>query len=252
MYGDLYYSLVGVHASLFDTARELGVSFGTSADAPVANARFPSRYGENTWVMRFNQATDERAFWVSESTDNSTLSRPSAFEGGLAIFTLPNGLQAYAVAAASGVRVAEAPFGSVGIAPAITGGTVGAGCQGCHARGLIPIGDGGDIDALIARDSDQYVNWLDVAGIPSSAQDSVAPLFFDYQMAPLRVPTVAAELGVAQAELRDLLGQLSPQLDPLRTPDGFVDRYVLGSVYRRALCVTQTNSINVPANCDLP
>src|SRR5690606_35880858 len=65
-----------------------------------------------------------------------------AFAGGEAIFSLPNGLQGYYVAAANGDRLAAAPIGVV-IDHTQNNGIVtnGASCHSCHNAGMITFTD---------------------------------------------------------------------------------------------------------------
>jgi hypothetical protein len=164
-FGDLYYSLIGAKANLFDFELEV-LKIDTKAE--IADDNLLRGGFSNSGVSkqervlnRFDQNTaGGYAYWVSfdfdggSGTVNGNLVRDLAnesiyqnpidfkFTGGEAIFNLPNGMQGYYVANAAGARLNEAPVGIV-IDPAQNNGTVtnGASCHSCHNAGMITFTD---------------------------------------------------------------------------------------------------------------
>jgi mono/diheme cytochrome c family protein len=164
-FGDLYYSLIGAKANLFDFELQV-LKIDTKAE--IADDNLLRGGFSNSGVSkqervlnRFDQNTaGGYAYWVSfdfdggSGTVNGNLVRDLAnesiyqnpidfkFTGGEAIFNLPNGMQGYYVANAAGARLNEAPVGIV-IDPAQNNGTVtnGASCHSCHNAGMITFTD---------------------------------------------------------------------------------------------------------------
>jgi len=156
---DLYYSLIGAKANLFDFELEvLGIdTVAEIDDNNLLRAGFSnSGVSKQERVLnRFDQNTAGGfAYWISFDFDGGVgavgLANESiyqdpldfAFTGGEAIFNLPNGMQAYYVANAAGDRLGEAPVGIV-IDPAQNNGEVtnGASCHSCHNAGMITFTD---------------------------------------------------------------------------------------------------------------
>jgi hypothetical protein len=164
-FGDLYYSLIGAKANLFDF--ELDV-LKVDTKAEIADDNLLRGGFSNSGVSkqervlnRFDQGTaGGYAYWISFDFDGGSgtvngqlvenLANESIYQnpidfkftGGEAIFNLPNGFQGYYVANAAGKRLNEAPVGIV-IDPAQNNGTVtnGASCHSCHNAGMITFTD---------------------------------------------------------------------------------------------------------------
>jgi serine/threonine-protein kinase len=165
-FGDLYYTLIGGRANLFDFEREvLGIdTIADTADNNLMRAGFAnSGVSEQERVLnRFdNGVAAGQSYWISFDFDggnggdgangferdvanDSIFANPLgfAFGGGEAIFSLPNGMQGYYAADGAGNRLATAPIGVV-IDPAQNNGLVtnGASCHSCHNAGLISFTD---------------------------------------------------------------------------------------------------------------
>jgi cytochrome c5 len=164
-FADLYYSLIGAKANIFDFEKEVLLidTVQEKEDDNLLRAGFSnSGVSKQERVLnRFDQGTaGGYSYWLSfdfdggSGTVNGNLVRDLAndsiysnpidflFTGGEAIFNLPNGFQGYYVANAAGVRLAEAPVGIV-IDPAQNNGTVtnGASCHSCHNAGMITFTD---------------------------------------------------------------------------------------------------------------
>jgi len=160
-FGDLYYSLIGAKANLFDFERDV-LKIDTKAE--IADDNLLRGGFSNSGVSkqervlnRFDQGTaGGYAYWISFDFDGGSgagvenLANESIYQnpidfkftGGEAIFNLPNGFQGYYVANAAGARLNEAPVGIV-IDPAQNNGTVtnGASCHSCHNAGMITFTD---------------------------------------------------------------------------------------------------------------
>jgi hypothetical protein len=160
-FADLYYSLIGGKANIFDFEKDVLLidSAAEKADDNLLRAGFSnSGVSKQERVLnRFDQGTaGGYSYWLSFDFDggsgngkvnlanDSIYQNPIDFKftGGEAIFNLPNGFQGYYVANAAGTRLAEAPVGIV-IDPAQNNGTVtnGASCHSCHNAGMITFTD---------------------------------------------------------------------------------------------------------------
>jgi mono/diheme cytochrome c family protein len=168
--GDLYYSLIGGKANLFDFERDV-LKIDTVEE--IANDNLMRAGFVNSGVSKQERVLNRfdsgvaggLSYWISFDFDGgngngevagvsngfeanvaneSIFADPLnfAFAGGEAIFNLPNGIQAYYVAKADGGRLAEAPIGVV-VDPAQNNGLVrnGASCPSCHNAGMIPFSD---------------------------------------------------------------------------------------------------------------
>jgi hypothetical protein len=165
-FGDLYYTLIGGRASLFDFEREvLGIdTIEKTAENDLMRAGFSnSGVSKQERVLnRFDSGIAAgMSYWVSFDFDggnggegangfeqnvpnDSIFAKPLDFKfgGGEAIFSLPNGMQGYYAADGAGNRLATAPIGVV-IDPAQNNGRVtnGASCHSCHNAGMISFTD---------------------------------------------------------------------------------------------------------------
>jgi len=292
---DLYYALIGATDNLFDFELEvLGINTALEIEeenlmrAGFANSGVSK---QERVLNRFdNNVAGNLAYWISFDFDGgngdgefdvdneSIFDDPLGFQfaGGEAIFNLPNGLQAYFVAAANGNRLGEAPVGVV-IDPAQNNGVVtnGASCHSCHNAGMITFTDKvkeyvidnsrdfdsetydavlavypdpADFQAAMDRDSEVHVSSVERAGVPRDAPDPISRVFLDFQLGDITPEIAAAELGVTTDELLRDLDNLDPILSPLEA-GGRVDRQQFTSVYLDSLCEMQAVSENQPVGC---
>jgi len=303
-FGDLYYSLIGGKANLFDFERDVlkvdtkveiaddnlmraGFSnSGVSKQERVLN-RFDSGIagGLNYWIsFDFNGGNGgERAFvanGIEENVANESIYADPldfAFAGGEAIFSLPNGLQAYYVANAAGTRLATAPLGVV-IDPAQNNGLVtnGASCNSCHSAGMISftdtvrqyvidnklLYDNDTFDSVMAQypspeafkaqmdiDSAVHVAALAKAGLPPKTPDPVSRVYLDFQLGDVNLELAAGEFAVTPDRLKRTLALLDPKLSPLAEEGGIVEREILNEVFFDTVCTLQAVNTNAPANC---
>jgi mono/diheme cytochrome c family protein len=300
-FGDLYYALIGGKANLFDFEREVLLldtaaeieddnlmragfeNSGVSKQERVLN-RFDSNLGPGTsYWLSFDfdggGGGEIEGEFVNGLANESIFSDPIdfAFAGGEAIFSLPNGLQAYYVAAANGNRLAEAPIGVV-IDPAQNNGLVtnGASCHSCHNAGMITFTDtvrqyveenkrdfdNDTYEAVMAqyvdartfqdamdRDSAMHVQALERAGVPAETPDAVSRTYLDFQLGNIDINLAAGELGVPADELIDNVDNLDPRLGNLEVEGGYVDRNILDATFVDSICILQAVQENQPLNC---
>jgi len=158
---DLYYSLIGGKANLFDFETDvLQIDKQAEIDANRLMRAGFSNSGvskQERVLNRFDSGVAAgQSYWISFDFDggngNGEVNVANEniyadpidfnFAGGEAIFSLPNGMQGYYVSAANGNRLGEAPVGVV-IDPAQNNGIVinGASCHTCHNAGMITFTD---------------------------------------------------------------------------------------------------------------
>ncbi|HKO91234.1 MAG TPA: hypothetical protein VJU61_08780, partial [Polyangiaceae bacterium] len=251
--GDVYYTLIGARSSLFAPQSTTGFDVPGRFDPAQGTALFRTKYGSLSRATRLAPSNSGGYFWLLEpgvATQGSEL--PQTFGGGEALFNLPNGLLGYAVINASGTRLAELPIGLVDSPGWSTGAVVGAGCQGCHIAGVLPVlnevAGGADVAPLVDRDNAAYLQTLDQLETRRSA---VAQMFADFQLAPITPRIAAADLGVSPGQLMNALDRLDPRLAPLGIPDGFIERDTFLAAYRTSLCVLQEGAETAPLNCEI-
>lgn len=303
--GDLYYSLIGGRANLFVFEREV---LNLDTQAEIAEDNLMRAGFSNSGVSKQERVLNRfdngiaagQSYWLSfdfdggngngvvngvsngfdVNVDNESIYADPldfAFAGGEAIFSLPNGLQGYYVAAADGTRLDEAPVGVV-IDPAQNNGLVtnGASCHSCHQAGLITFTDtvkkyvidnANDFDnetfesvmaqypdkAVFQRqmdlDSAMHVRAVEASGVPPKAPDAITRVYLDFQLGDITAAYAAGELNVTKEELLDNLNELDPRLAPLGEPGGAVNRDIFDAAYFDAICILQGVSTNAPANC---
>jgi serine/threonine-protein kinase len=293
---DLYYSLIGGKANLFDYELEV---LGIDTELEIADDNLMRAGFSNSGVSKQERVLNRfdsgvaagQSYWISFDFDGgngngefnvaneSIYADPIgfAFAGGEAIFSLPNGMQGYYVAAANGNRLGEAPVGVV-IDPAQNNGVVvnGASCHTCHNAGLITFQDtvkdyvidnarefdNETFESVMAQypepaefqrqmdlDSEVHIRAVERAGIPRGTPDPITRTFLDFQLGNLTLEKAAGELNVTADELQENLQQLDPRLGTLSVRGNYVDRDVFTDAYLDALCELQTVSENQPANC---
>ncbi len=302
---DLYYTLIGGKNNLFDFERDV-LKIDTIAE--IAEDDLMRAGFENSGVSKQERVLNRfdngiaagQSYWISFDFDGgngngevngvsngfeinvaneSIFADPLdfAFAGGEAIFSLPNGMQGYYVAAANGQRLAEAPIGVV-IDPAQNNGLVrnGASCHSCHNAGLITFTDTvkqyvldnkrdfdnetfesvmlqypdrAEFQARMDLDSAMHMTATERAGVPKGTPDAITRTFLDFQLGNINLNYAAGELGLTADELLENLDILDPRLAPLSAKDGYVDRNIFTDSYLDALCVLQTVAENGPVGC---
>jgi hypothetical protein len=303
-FGDLYYTLIGAKANLFDfeldvlkidTKAEIAddnlmragfSNSGVSKQERVLN-RFDSGIanGLSYWIsFDFDGGNGgDRAFVAAgierDIANESIYANPLdfAFAGGEAIFSLPNGLQAYYVANAAGARLATAPIGVV-IDPAQNNGLVtnGASCNSCHNAGMITFTDtvrqfveenrtqfdndtyesvmiqypdAKTFQDKMDQDSAVHVAALEEAGVPAGVPDAVSRVYLDFQLGDITLDLAAGELAVPADQLKQDLDLLDPRLANLGEKDGYVSRTIFDDTFLDSVCILHAVNDNAPANC---
>ena len=192
------------------------------------------RAGTNDSGVSNNNRVVERhtsrygAYWKSYDFAGSVgtqniFTHPLSFthDGGEAIFNLPNGLQGYYLANASGFRLDDAPINIVSN-PAANDPTVrnGLSCLGCHTEGMKTFEDQvrsviesnatpaydkaqalrlyveqSEMDALLQEDMERYKEALEATG---GAVDDIEPIqrFHEVFQGPVDVAYAAAVVGL--------------------------------------------------------
>jgi mono/diheme cytochrome c family protein len=176
--------------------------------------------------------------------------------GGEIIFSLPNGLHAFMLVNANGVRVDKAPSAIVSD-PKRPDRQVetGISCMSCHVRGINPKDDqvrehvarnakaftkadaetiralyvpAARMRALMDDDAERYRKAVEKCGGRVNVTAPIATLTLRYE-ADVDLPTAAAEVGLPAEEFRERLARaetLTRNLGALATPGGTVHRPV--------------------------
>jgi hypothetical protein len=280
--GDLYYELIGMGADAFALFAQLGIDF---TDVDVRAGTSSSRMSQqDTIIQRFEQGNVQGFYWsrfdvADDNAGQSIFSDPLGFQGDVisSLFTLPNGLLAFALFDAAGLRIADT---GVLVDQFQRDGRVrnSVSCSACHAAGVNPITDEvrsyvetnrfefdadtfGDVDEtfvpqpeldeVIQQDAATYRATLERAGLASPAGDPVSTVYQRFD-AGVSLAAAAGELGITPDELDRELVALSSEADPalsvLRTQD--LGREQFEAAYLPTLCALQISSDNQPLAAD--
>lgn len=215
--------------------------------------------------------------FAAEDGDRNLFSNPTDFvaDGGEMIFTLPNGLQGYAISDAADRLVNVAPTNVVkdlGQRDAVV--RAGISCMACHASGIIPKADVfysfyqevennflqgerdlidllfSDPDDAVARqgfDAQQFQSLLAQIGITAPTPEPVYGMSQQFE-ANLSFERVAAEVGLEPSSFSFEFGALDPVFDKLRS--GTMTRDELAGLYRDSLCILLPGEDVLPAGCN--
>jgi len=194
------------------------------------------------------------------------------------IYTLPNGLLAFAVADEHGAfleqdeNLLDVLHGNARALNAVS-------CSSCHSAGLFPVNDearplllqnarevglnrdeieqleavyldSGELARVTADDSNAfYLRALQLLGLPLTGPDPVGSVADRFE-ADVALADVAGDLGVTPEDLRLNLDLLDPTLERVRS--GVLDRDAFTEVYVESLCVLSVVLENQPdaAICD--
>ena len=227
----------------------------------------------NSGVSNHNRVVERHtsrygAYWKSYDFAGSVgtqniLTHPLNFthDGGEVIFNLPNGLQGYYLANASGFRLDEAPINIVSN-PAASDPTVrnGISCIGCHTEGMKTFEDGvrsviesatnppynkaqalrlyveqSDMDARVSEDMETYRVALEATGGEFGGVEPVSR-FHEAFHAPIDAAYAAAVVGLQTetflARVRENTGLQNVGLLALDNPNGSVKRDTWTSSFR--------------------
>ena len=227
----------------------------------------------NSGVSNHNRVVERHrsrygAYWKSYDFAGSVgtqniFTHPLGFthDGGEVIFNLPNGLQGYYLANASGFRLDEAPINIVSN-PAASDPTVRSGisCIGCHTEGMKTFEDEvrsviesnanppynkaqalrlyveqSDMDARVSEDMETYRVALEATGGTFSGVEPVSRFHEAFQ-GPIGAAYAAAVVGLQTdtflARIRENTGLQNVGLLALDNPNGSVKRDTWTSSFR--------------------
>lgn len=281
---DLYYSLVGVRSDARNTMAALGVS---SDDASVVRAG--ALGGErrlDVVVTRQEQSLHPGRAWWTRAELGATeahgglrvdpINLPSSF--GEVIFTLPNGMLAFALLSADGQRVAALPKCVVDFSCVEPRAEVSMTCRGCHATGLHDAVDQvrafatanpdqfepgmlaqiqaqypipSDFAAVLAADDRRHADARRASGIAEQSLDNIGAQYFRFASQPLDLRRAAAELGASPDELASALramGPTRPGIERLLEPGASIDRDTF-TAHLTALACALPAQRNRPVAC---
>lgn len=214
--------------------------------------------------------------FASEGGDRNLFTNPVDFvaDGGEMIFTLPNGLQGYAISDADDLLVSDAPTNVVkdlGQRDAVV--RVGISCMACHASGIITRADEfyafykavennfeagerdlidqlfADPDAAVASqgfDAQQFQGLLAQLGITAPTPEPIYGMSQQFE-ANLSLERVAAEVGMTPFDFAFEIGGLAGSFDKLR--QGSMTRDEFAELYQESLCVLLPGEDVVPTAC---
>lgn len=271
--GEAYYQLLGVPDSIYEAEAVLGIDLQQQLlDGLVQHAGFTGRRADSL-VRRVEQSAPGRYYWLID-TQNNTGSE-SIFEDPFgsgypvdALFHLPNGLFAYHLE--DGYRSSNSAL------DAHSPGREVASCHACHHTGILPVMDmvrnyveqnvilfdrdtvalveksyplPSELDALILSDNQLHASASERAGVSGSGPDPLSHVYYQFELDPLSLSRVAAELGVTPDQLQAQLPELDPRLRALDEPGGSVSRGILAESYAQSSCILHAAARNRPVSC---
>jgi len=231
----LYEDFLQLPPTADEVRRELGVA---ALDSGRRGGVTISGVSQNNRVVERHRSADG-SYWLSIDFQSST-GRENMFHdpvrlqgsGGEYIFTLPNGLQGYFLADATGRRLAEAPTSIV--TDSFAEDRVvrnGLACMRCHDRGMKRFTDvvrpsleklttssvfdlrqalelyptKAEMDRLVAEDSERFLAAMRSVLGREQAVEPLTPVARQFLEAPLALSRATAEAGLpATATLREL------------------------------------------------
>jgi serine/threonine-protein kinase len=290
---NLYYAMIDAPGTLNELFDQLGVDAADQQERKILTRAGFSTSGvskQERNLLRFETNQPGGNFWVSfdfkdaqgfqnESIYQNPFGADAGAAGGEMIYSLPNGLMAFYVAAndAATTRLTEAPTDVVVDPTQVKNNgavTNGVSCNGCHQRGMIAFTDkvreyvidnqltfdqqtfedvmdiyvtNEDMSKLIAKDNSYFQSALDEAGVPVDLRDPVTHLFLDFVANQVQTPRAAGDLGVSPKFLEENLNRLDPKLQNVKNQG--IDRELFEDVYVDSLCILQVASDNRPLNC---
>jgi serine/threonine-protein kinase len=299
--GNIYYELLRLQDNRDANLLDLEVDLQANLDDRTAifAATTASEISDQQRFMRRDQsdAAGDQYYWESFDLDpnlagNSVFDRPLDFNldanGSEALFSLPNGLQAYIIYDENGLRLEESPilFDNAQNDNVLR---AGISCMTCHDNGVIQFedevrtfaednridvslaaqeadldGDGiadgefedildlypdnADLREQIVDDATNYRAALTRAGNPTNGSDSISDTFIRFDK-DVRIADVAGFLHYPIQNLERDIPRLDPALSGL--DDGFtVDTDDFKGLYLQSLCITAVADENRPADAE--
>lgn len=275
--GELYYALVDVPGDIGQLQANLRVDAQDNVDRGLVARAGTQNSGvsrEDRLVERQESGLAGGVLWQAFEFDNGAelFNEPLDFQaiGSEAIFSLPNGLHAYAIFDENGQTIEESDilFDTLQDNFPVTSAVS---CMTCHSRGFLQVRDevrtfvnsnpldfnsdevdlvndvypGVDaMDDLISADRRSYQEALQAAGVPIEVADPVSNVFFRFEQ-NVRLADVAGDLGVTPDFVERELNRLDVSLRVLRS-DLPLRRRNFENVYAESLCVLNVASSNRP------
>jgi hypothetical protein len=291
-FGNLYYGLLRLEDTRDEVQADLGLDLDGDLDQQIT-VRGGTTTSEISQQERLAQRNEQPVgglyYWESFDLDpdlagNSIFDDPLNFDqnanGSEAVFSLPNGLQAYIIFDENGNRLEESPILFDTITQNDNVMRAGVSCMNCHAQGLVPFEDqvrafvldnqidaaaaaaavglefedildlypdNNDFKSILDQDSSVYQAALSRAGIPTSERnDPVSRTFVQFDR-DVDLVRLAGLLHFPADALENEVNRLDPALSGL--DNGFrVDVDDLKGLYANSLCVVTVANENRPAD----
>jgi mono/diheme cytochrome c family protein len=291
--GNLYYGLLKLEDNRDDQLVLLDVDVQGDIDDKTAifAATTQSEISEQERFMTRNEQNLGRGLYYWESFDldpnlagNSVFDRPLDFNlaanGSEALFSLPNGLQAYMIFDEAGNRLEESPI-LFDNAQNDNVMRAGVSCMTCHDNGVVQFEDevrqfaldnrldvaeaaedagfefedvlelypdNADLKEQLVDDATNYRGALADAGVPTNGSDPVSDTFIRFDK-DVKIADVSGFLAFPVENLENELARLDPALSGL--DDGFgVDVDDFKGLYLESLCITAVGNENQPADAE--
>jgi mono/diheme cytochrome c family protein len=288
--GNLYYGLLRLSDNRDQIQADLGLDLagdldqditvraGTTNSAISQQERLMQRNEQPVGGLYYYESFDLDPNVAGDSIFDNPLEFDQNANGSEAVFSLPNGLQAYAIFDENGLRLEESPILFDNITQNDNVMRVGVSCSNCHVAGLVPFQDqvrdfsiDNQIDAAAAAaavgqqfedildlypdaadlkrtfdtDSAIFQNALVRAGVPSSQKtDPIAQTFVRFDK-DADINVIAGLVGFPAANLAREVNRLDPQLSGL--DNGFkIDIDDFKGLYENTLCVVTVANENRP------
>ena len=278
----LYYDMVEIPGTLGELEQILGINIEQNiATFEVARAGFlTSGVSQSNRVFERHQLpfAPNGALWLSYDFESnagaqSIFANPLDFveSGGEGIYNLPNGLQAYFITNAAGVRLDEAPINIV-TDPLQEDKVVRAGisCMSCHDSGLKLKADelrtfvtnsldfdtttkelvqelhppATELTSLIQVGSNTFNDAVAQTGNSPGSIEPIIKTWATFE-ANVDLDRAAAELGVDPIALLSQLGELDPTYAPLAT--GVITRETFEAKFAESVCRLNLGVANDPS-----
>jgi hypothetical protein len=287
--GNLYYAFVDVGEARQDLLDLLEINEQEQIDEEIAvyvGTTESNLSSQDAQAFRLQIDTFDGYYWERRDLDADTDDQ-SIFvdvfnfvgDGAEVVFSLPNGLQGYAIYDAAGVRQEETNL-VFDQNQADLQVRVSVSCNGCHSGGLNEMRDEvrdevernaldfaqdvfetvteiypgtEEVLEVLAEDSDKYKGALGRAEVPTANADPINLAFVRFDR-DVNLTTAAGDWGVSRDLLEDNLTRLSVEVDPGLNilAERTLDRDDFNNFYLASLCVLQANRENQPlvADCD--
>ncbi len=282
----LYYALLDAPGTLAELRSALGIPPELD-DQPNAYWRAVTTRSrisrQDRVLLRYRGAVDAPLFWhtldrLPDTTVDSALAAPLGREGdeSSVVYTLPNGMPAYFLAAADGSRLDQSRV----LIDANEGDFVprtAPSCVRCHSEpGVLPVVDElrayaatdpngrfspresallaevypsqAELDALFEADRRRVEDARARLGVPGPGSVRALDELVLMHGRDLSPPFAAAELFVSPAELERRRGELPGPLRVLASI-GSLSRPSFNEAYRAALCALSRTARNQPVDC---